>query len=226
MIAQSSGKMTTSQQLSLTHGILTRVKVITDGTNVAKVVLFDTDEGLTDAILSTPTLAIGTTPANVSNIAFDFIVGGTLYTKAAVAAGTAPGNDAIPQNKYGAVALDIGADGSIDVIEAADNATGYNTAALAIADIPAVAASHVRLGTVTVVKTDGIFTFGTTSLADAAATVVYTSVTPTVLKRIDETSVAGASLYGGGNITVPIEFENGLHCSVAGTGAAAFVDYL
>lgn len=128
-----------------------------------------------DYLVTTPTLAIGSTPANVSTVAFTFVVNGVQYQKSAVAAGTAPGNDVIPQNTYGAVALDIGADGTIDVIEAADNATGYASAALAVAGIAAVAADHVRLGTVSVIKTDGAFTFGTTSLADAAATVVYTT---------------------------------------------------
>lgn len=226
MLAKSTGKLTTSQKILSCNGVLTRVKIITDGTNVAKIVLFDTLVGMTDSLLSTPGLIIGSTPANVATVAFEYLISGTLYTKAAVAAGTAPGNDVIPQNKYGAVALDIGGDGTIDVIEAADNATGYNTAALAIAGITAAGASHLRLGTVTVIKTDGNFTFGTTSLAAVNSTVVYTTASFADIKRIDETSVVGASLYGGGNITVPIEFTDGLHCSISGTGAAAFIDYI
>ena len=120
------------------------------------------------------TLAIGSTPANVSNVAFNFTIGGVQYAKAAVAAGTAPGNDVIPQNKYGAVALDIDSAGTITVAEAAANATGYNTALLAIAGIPAVAGTKARMGTVTAIKTDGAFTFGTTALNAANSTVVYT----------------------------------------------------
>ena len=132
--------------------------------------------GLVDnGMVSSAQLAIGTTPANVSNALFMYSVAGVMYSKAAIAAGTAPGNDVIPQNKYGAVALDIGIDGTLDVIEAADNATGYDSAALALAGIAAAAASHVRTGTVSVIKTDGAFTFGTTSLADGATAVVYTS---------------------------------------------------
>ena len=127
-----------------------------------------------DYILTSPALAIGSTTQNVANGAFDFTVNGKPYKKAAVTAGTAPGNDVIPQSKYGAVALDIGADGTIDVIEAGDNATGYTTAALAIAGVAAVAADHARMGYVTATKSDGAFTFGTTALNAANTTVAYT----------------------------------------------------
>lgn len=125
-------------------------------------------------VVSLPGLAIGSTPANVSNVAFDFTIGGVRYSKAAVAAGTAPGNDVIPQATFGAIALDITANGTISVTEAADNATGYASAALALAGIPAVAADTARMGTVTATKSDGAFTFGTTALNAANTTVVYT----------------------------------------------------
>jgi hypothetical protein len=130
-----------------------------------------------DYLLSKPGLVIGTTPANVANVAFTYTVGGVQYSKGAVAAGVAPGNDIVPANKYGAVALDINASGTVTVAEAAANATGYATAALALAAIPAVAANLVRMGTVTVIRTAGDFTFGTTSLADATTTAVYTDGT-------------------------------------------------
>lgn len=128
-------------------------------------------------VITSPALAIGSTTTHVSNIGFNYIINGALYYKAAVAAGTAPGNDVIPQNKYGAVALDIGTNGTVDVVEATDNATGYASAALAIAAIPAVAADHARMGTVTAIKTDGAFTFGTTALSAANSTVAYTNST-------------------------------------------------
>lgn len=125
-------------------------------------------------LVTKPVLAIGSSAPNVSNQAFAFSIAGVQYIKAAVAAGTAPGNDVVPEDTFGAVAFDIGADLTIDVVEAAANATGYASAALAIAGIPAVAAGHVRMGTVTATKSDGAFTFGTTNLNAANSTVVYT----------------------------------------------------
>ena len=119
-------------------------------------------------------LAIGSTATAVATGALDFTIGGVRYSKAAVVAGTAPGNDIVPQSTFGAVALDIGVNGTIDAIEAADNATGYASAALAIAGIPAAATAHARLGTVTATKSDGAFTFGTTDLDAANTTVAYT----------------------------------------------------
>jgi hypothetical protein len=129
-------------------------------------------------ILTTPALSIGSTNTAVASGAFTFDIAGTGYAKAAVTAGTAPGNDVIPANVVGAVAFDIGADGTIDVIEADGNATGYATAALAIAGIAATEAAHVRMGTVTAKMTGGEFTFGTTPLNAANTTVIYTSTAP------------------------------------------------
>ncbi len=122
-------------------------------------------------LMTTPTLAIGTSAKTaVASAGFAYDVDGGGYSK--VAAETAPGNDVIPQNKYGAVGFEIGADGTIDAIEATDNATGYDSSALAIAAIPAVSASHTRLGVVSAMSTDvGGFTFGTTELDDANSTV-------------------------------------------------------
>lgn len=133
--------------------------------------------GAVDNLITAPGLAIGSTPANVANGAFAFRVNGMPYEKAAVAAGTAPGNDVVPTGLFGAVAFDIGSDGTIDAVEATDNATGYATAAAAVADLPAVATDHVRMGYVTASKSDGAFTFGTTALNAANTTVVYTDGT-------------------------------------------------
>jgi hypothetical protein len=127
-----------------------------------------------DYNVSLPGLLIGSTATAVANVAFDFLITGVRYTKAAVAAGVAPGNDVIPQSTYGAVALDIVAAGTVTIAEAAANATGYASAALAIAGIPAVATGKARMGTVTVTKSDGAFTFGTTDLDAANVTTVYT----------------------------------------------------
>jgi|GEM_PF-5314945 hypothetical protein len=126
-------------------------------------------------MLTGAALAIGSTKTNVYSGAFTYYIDGVKYAKAEVAAGTAPGNDVIPQNKYGAVAFDIGADGTIDVVEATDNATGYDSAVLAVAGLPAVEAAHVRIGYVTAMCSTGNFTFGTTDLDAADTTVAYTS---------------------------------------------------
>lgn len=125
-------------------------------------------------MITKPGLAIGSTATAVSNAAFSFIIGGVQYSKAAVAAGTAPGNDVVPQSTFGAVAFDIEDDGTITAVEAAANATGYASAALAIAGVPAVAADKARMGYVTATKSDGAFTFGTTDLDAANVTAAYT----------------------------------------------------
>ncbi len=131
---------------------------------------------LGDYLVTSAELGVGSTATNVASLQFSFIINGKLYTKAAVATGTAPGNDVVPQNTYGAVAFDIGADLTIDAIEAADNATGYGSAILAVGGLPAVAADHVRIGYVTVTKSDGAFTFGTTELSAVNVTAAYSNL--------------------------------------------------
>ncbi len=147
--------------------------------NASKTLVNDIRTKLTafvaNGMLSSAALAIGSTKANVANGQFLYTIGGVVYSKAAVAAGTAPGNDVVPEDKYGAVAFDIGTDGTIDAIGAAANATGYDSAALAVAGLPAAAENHVRIGYVTAMKSDGAFTFGTTEFDVANSTVVYTS---------------------------------------------------
>ena len=94
-------------------------------------------------VITDANLAIGSTTTAVSTGAFSYYINNKVYTKAAVAAGTAPGDDVIPSAKYGAVALDIGADGTIDATEAYMSATGYSTAALAASALPPVADGHI-----------------------------------------------------------------------------------
>jgi len=152
-------------------------------TGFAPTTLYDVrmyEKGATDDfVLETPGLAIGGTTTNVYSAAFNYVINGTQYYKAAVAAGTAPGDDVIVATKYGAVAFDIGANGTIDAIEATDQAAAqFTSAAAAVAALPACASDHVRLGYVTATKSDGAFTFGATALNAANTTVAYTSTIP------------------------------------------------
>lgn len=153
--------------------------VVGDGTHL-RVMDVSSDSDFTDIVPPGAALAIGTINTKVGTGAFNYNISTAEYAKAA--AETPPGNDVIPQGKYGAVALDIGADGTIDVTEATGNATGYTTALLAAAGLPAAAAAHLRIGYVTAMKSDGDFTFGTTALNAANTTVAYTS---TVLEFVN-----------------------------------------
>lgn len=125
-------------------------------------------------LVSLPGLAIGSTAQNVSNVAFNFQVSGIQYPKAAIAAGTALAGDTIPQNLFGAFRLEIGADGTVDIVKAADNVTGYASAALALTGLPDLSDAHVEMGTVSVVNTSAAFIPGTTALDAVGVTAVYT----------------------------------------------------
>lgn len=137
-----------------------------------------TEQIASTGIVTGAALGIGTTNTNVANGAFTFDIAGTGYAKTATAAGTAFNAITTVQNKYGAQAFDIGADGTIDPISGTNIATGFNTAAEAAADLPEVAAAHVRMGYVTVMRSNiAGFVWGTTALSDAETTEAYTSST-------------------------------------------------
>jgi hypothetical protein len=123
-----------------------------------------------------PVLRIGTTNTNVRTDSFSYLIGSTYYFRAAVAAGTALSGSNVPDGTYGAWALEIGANGTIDIIAATDNATGYGSASLAIAGLPAVAASHVRIGTVTAMNAGAVFIPGTTALDAGTVTEAYADI--------------------------------------------------
>ena len=163
-------------------------------------------------LITNANLAIGSTTTAVATSAFSYKIRDKLYTKTAVAAGTAPGDDIVPAAKYGAVALDIGSDGTIDAIEAYTNAVGYTSAALAVSGLPQVADGHVRLGYVAATKSDGAFTFGTTALNAANTTVAYTTTTPTATVYFVSTPTAVASSAA---VLVPSSYDNALTLYVA-----------
>lgn len=134
-------------------------------------------------LLSLPGLAAGSTPANVANVAFEFQIAGVKYSKVAIAAGTALAGDDIPQAAYGAWQLEIGVDGTVDIVEAAANAVGYASADLAIAGLPVVSEGHALMGFVTAINSDAVFSPGVTSLEAATVTATYTDG-PTVFQAI------------------------------------------
>jgi hypothetical protein len=182
MIYYKSGKVTgTGAALPVPVGFApSRVRLVnkTRGTEIIWTPDFVDGEGIKfggTTLLSDPGLAIGSTPANLASGAFSFSINGMSYTKAAVAAGTALTATVVPQNKYGAFGLQIPSGGTLAVIDAAANATGYASAALALAAWKAVAptAANVVLGCVIVICTSGTFTGATTSLAAAGVTATY-----------------------------------------------------
>lgn len=137
-------------------------------------------------VLTAVGLAIGSTKPRVANAAFDYMIAGVKYNKAAVSAGTALSGDDLPAGKTGAWALDIDAAGTITIAEAAGNDEGYASAALALAGLPAVATAKCRMGTVVVANaTEAVFDPGTTDLDTASITATYADAT-TVYNSISD----------------------------------------
>jgi len=168
-------------------------------------------EGMTDGeaivnnefintVINSACLAIGTTEANVANKAFQFRVAGVPYNEAASAAGTAPTATVVPEGTWGLFGFEIGADGTVDLVDAAANATGYATEALAIAARPATTAAHCMMGYVTVTKSDGDFTGATTTFSAANVTANFYSVSDARITSGGVTPVGSGDVITSGTV--------------------------
>lgn len=128
---------------------------------------------------SDPGIAIGVLDTKkVLNGTFIFDVQGNSYTKDS-AENTFVGLSTIPQNKYGAFCLKVESDGTVTIYEADDNATGYDSPALAIADLPDADNDTAYMGFVTVMcEAVAGFIPGTTALDAGTVIDLYTDGDP------------------------------------------------
>ena len=126
-------------------------------------------------VLTRPALANGSgaTPTVAACSAFDYVIAGKLYHKAAATSIALTPTTAVPQSKYGAFCFDINSTGTILVQKAPANGTGYTPAASAVADLPAPAVGECRMGYMTVISSSGAYTPGTTAL-NGTTTAAYT----------------------------------------------------
>lgn len=147
-------------------------------------------------------IAVGTPNTTASIYAHKYVISAVTYSGDAVAS-LDPGTNVVLVDTYGAIAFDIGVDGVIHRVEAAGNEDGsYGTAAAAYQALAAPAASHVRIGHITVMKTDGAFTFGTTPLVavTTGAPALCTNEGGTCVSFVSGTdgSTTGYCGYGSG----------------------------
>jgi len=139
-------------------------------------------------------LDVGTTKPNVANDACTVSIAGSRVSISAVAAGTPLAGSNVPQQTHGAWRLQVGINDTIDVVEAADNATGYASSDLAIAGLPVLPKDHASLGVVTVRQNQGgDFVPGTTDLDSGIPIVLYIDAD---LK--DEEDYPYMTLFAGG----------------------------
>jgi hypothetical protein len=129
----------------------------------------------------------------VANSAFSFRIAGWSYSKAA--AETALSGDTVPQNKYGAWLLSIDSEGTITINEASDNATGYDSPALAVNDLPDIGSDEAVMGYVTAINTSSTFVPGTTGLDASGVTDTYTDGRPKIRGTPEAVLLDGDTLY-------------------------------
>lgn len=123
-------------------------------------------------------LGIGSDAPKVAYGAFTYHINGQQYSKTASTAGIALSGDTVPDATYGAWALEINAAGTVAIVPAAANGTGYASSALALAGIPAQTADKARMGTVVILNAGATFVPGTTDLSAGTVTDTYADATP------------------------------------------------
>jgi len=153
---------------------------------------------LNDKVMSAARPSIGSTLTQVASVAFDFALDGVNYTKAAVAAGSALTATTVPTTKWGLFGWEVVAAGTVTSLDAAGNATGYNTEALAIAAMPSQTSNKIFFMYITVCRTgSGGFVGATTQLDDANTVVHYYNVLPW-----NVIASGGISVYGEEGFTL------------------------
>lgn len=158
---------------------------------------------LADTVDGGTGLAIGSSKDSVANSEFTYRINGAVYTKAADSVGVLLSGATVPLSKAGGWALDIDSAGTITIIPATDNGTGYASEVLAKAGIPAiVVADTVRLGTVTVLNTaGGAFIPGTTLLdAVTVSSKTFTNAVPALVGLGAAISVSSPTTLSAGKV--------------------------
>jgi hypothetical protein len=155
-----------------------------------------------DGNISSPNLRISGTTTQVQTDAFYYQIASLGYYKAAVT-GQALTATTVPQNKWGLFGWEIGVDGTIHSKDAAGNAAGYTTETDAINAKPAPTASHILLGYITVMKSDGNFVGATTALNAANTTVNYYNSTNLAAAVSDVRTYAYNGTYKSADVIMP-----------------------
>jgi len=153
------------------------------------------------SVLTSAGCAVGSNTARCANGEFEYYSGGEKRTVAANAVGTAPTATALPATKFGLFGFEVNKAGTVAAKDAADNATGYNTAALALAAIPtATAGSVLFMYFIVEAKSGGAWTGATDDLVAGSdcQSITFYNVTPNKgfitehgITPLDNTSVRG-----------------------------------
>lgn len=115
-------------------------------------------------------MARGSTDTRVATAALTGSIAGVPFSKAADAAGTAFGAlGTIAASRWGIIAVDVVAAGTVTYAVPSGYAAGYATEALAIAALPPRLTAKVRLGYLTILATASTWVTGTDALAGGAS---------------------------------------------------------
>lgn len=193
-----SGEYTVSTDIVLLDNPVTcngvEIKLYLDAVNFFKKYPKDTGSAF---CITDPTLVIGTTSkAAVRYSAFSYEIHGKSYEKAA--GETALSGDNLPDGKVGVWRLEVDTDGTVSIVAAGANSTGYATPHLAVEGLSNESSTAACMGYVIVTNASGsVFDPGTTLLDADGLTVTYTDHFHSTRNTPESVLLSGGILYCG-----------------------------
>ena len=129
----------------------------------------ETNEDGVNGVVTEAALAIGSTPEQVANGAFDYRISDVHYTKGAVAAGTAISGFTVAVSKFGGFVVQVDSSGTITT-QAPVAAMSYDTIADANTAVDALTADPetIIIGKVLIENDASLWTAGTDDLTNAS----------------------------------------------------------
>lgn len=212
---------------SIITGLETYARVLVGVVTIDGMIVPSFATGAAKLPITTPALAINATAAKFQVGAFSWRRGNGIFYTAIQLALVFSAADTIAANKFGIWLVQITDAGVISTKPAA-GAMSYNSAALALAALPAADASNTPIGTIAVAAGGGGFTAATTALTTIAT---FTSYLATDTKAFTAaiTVVAGKPVAGVLSVTETNTYGNAgdqVVLMATGDGTGALTDGL
>lgn len=175
------------------------VKSVFSSFSASKTKLLQLYEATDNSVVVKSTLAIDAVPEKFkTTTTMYYTISGVSYAKLAAAAIVFTAAHVITANKFGIILLQINAAGVVSSkVPLANQA--YNTAALALAALPAADADNIAIGYIAIANNAGDWTANVDDLTNASdvTTAAFVDATETGVLRLEEYIVDSRELYFG-----------------------------
>ncbi len=192
------------------------------------------NEGADNGAINTPAIAIGSTAERVANGLFYYRLGGTNYSKDAVAAGSVfSAAHVISASKYGAIRIFINAGGDVSSdVPLATQAYITALAAITAANAITIPTGKIQIGLIVIQNDASLWTANTDDLTNASdvTTATFYSITSSFTSINEYTLTAGDIIAQKGTnyiaSTLPAVWSRVFLSAITGDGNFVITDTL